>query len=439
MDVVSAARALIGDTLAFHLFFVLFGVGLPLIISGLEAYGIWKKKPRARALAHEWSKALVILFIAGAVSGTVVALQFGLLWPKFTEFSGQVVGLSFTLEGFAFLVEALFLSVYMLSWNKFKPLQHWLCSLPIILGSVGSAFAITTVNAWMNTPRGFELDGQGNPININTKEAIFNPAVTTEVTHSILAYFFATTLVLLMIYALIMWRKRPPAAALPRLKTLLAGLAAMAAIFGVLVGLAGHQSGQFLAKYEPAKLAAATGIHETQEGAPLLIGGIVDGDKVKYALEIPKFLSFLATGDFNGKITGLNEFKPEDRPPATVHYFFDGMVAIGIITTTLPLIYLALRKWRKKWAHAKLVLIALVACGPLGIIATELGWMLTEFGRQPYVIQGIMRTSEAATTSKSVVKFAYIFPIFYLILFVLTMLALKKGFHPRKVLVDEPS
>lgn len=434
MDVITAARTLIGDTLAFHLFFVLFGVALPLIILLVEGYGVFKQNERARQLAHTWAKGLVILFIAGAASGMIVAMQFSLLWPKFTAFAGEVVGISFALEGYAFIIEALFLSVYMLSWNKFKPLTHWLIGFPVALGAIASAFFITTVNSWMNTPQGFSLNEAGQPINVNARQAVFNPAAGTEISHSILAYFFATTLVLMGIYAWLMWRRKHKPEVKVRLQQLLAGLAALAVIFGVAVGLTGHRSGQFLAKHEPAKLAAATALHDTSTNAPLIIGGIVDDNEVKYAIKLPGFLSWLATGSADGKVVGLNDIPKDQRPPTFVHYFFDGMVGIGILTTLIPATYLLLRKFRPAAATRKLMLKLMALCAILGIIAVELGWMVTEFGRQPYVIAGIMRTAEAATTSESAVRLAYFIPLFYIVLLILTIVAFKKVWRPMEAL-----
>lgn len=429
MEVVDAGRRLIGDTLGFHLFFVLFGVGLPVMISALEGYAIWKKLPRARAVAHEWSKALVVLFIAGAISGTIVSLQFNLLWPIFTQFAGKVVGLSFALEGFAFLIEALFLSIYMMSWKKFSPLAHWLCSLPVVLGSVGSAFFITTVNAWMNTPRGFSLDAAGNPIDINTRQAIFNPAAGTEVTHSILSYFFTTGLVMLAVYAWIIWRRRGGKLT-AGLQRLMVGLAATAVILGVAVAVAGDQSGRFLAKHEPAKLAAIEGLQDTQTHAPLLVGGVVEGSEVKHAVKIPGLLSFLATGHWNGNVTGLNDISADNRPPVVTHYFFDGMVAIGTIGILVPAAYLTFRRWRPARANAKLMMILLFVCGVLGIIGAELGWMVTEFGRQPFVIRGVLRTADAVTKNRAIIGIGETIPLGYIILLVLTIFGLRKVFHP---------
>lgn len=425
MDVVTAARSLIADTLGFHIIFAALGVGLPLLISSTELFGLVTKRPRAVKLAHAWSKALVILFIAGAISGTIVSLQFSLLWPTFMALAGKVVGLAFALEGFAFLIEALFLGVYMLSWDRFKPWAHWLCSLPIVLGSMASAFFITTVNGWMNTPRGFQLDASGNPVHINTRQAVFNPAAGTEILHSILAYIFATVLVVMAVYAWIAWRHKIKEKIQPDLQRLILGLAIVAVVVGLALSLAGDQSGKFDAKNEPYKLAAAEGLQTTQNGAPLLIGGVVKSGTVEYAIKVPHLLSWLATGRINGQVKGLDQTLPADRPPLIIHYFFDAMVLIGIVGVLAPLIYI-FGRWKKSLLTNRYLLVLLVVCGVLGFLGIEFGWMLTEFGRQPYVIRGVMLTKQAATSSRSAVEFGYLFPLFYIALFILSWKALRR-------------
>jgi len=434
MDVVTAARSLIADTLAFHIIFAALGVGLPLLISATELFGLIKKRPRAIALAHTWSRALVILFIAGAVSGTIVSLQFSLLWPTFMALASKVVGVAFALEGFAFLVEVLFLAIYMLSWDKFKPWAHWLCSLPVVLGSMMSAFFITTVNGWMNTPRGFQLDAHGNPVNINVRQAVFNPAAGTEIRHSIVAYVFATVLVVMAVYAWIAWHHKLNSSVKADLQRLLMGLAVVAVLAGAVLGLAGDQAAKFDVKNEPYKLAAAEGLQDTQSGAPLQIGGIIKNDKLEYAIKVPHLLSWLATGHINGQVQGLNATPKADQPSLVVHYFFDAMVLIGIVGVSVPAAYFLGGTWRRSLRGNRLLLGLVVVCGFLGFAGIEFGWMLTEFGRQPYVIRGVMLTKHASTSSRAAVEFAYLFPLFYLALFWLTWKALRRNVKPMEAL-----
>ncbi len=421
---VSAGRALVGDSLGFHLLIIMFSVGLPVLISAMELYGIITKRPRARAEARKWSRALVVLFIAGAVSGTIISMQFNLIWPKFMEFIGKVVGLGFVLEGTMFMIEAVFLSVYMLSWDRFKPFHHWLLSIPMVIGSTGSAVFITAVNAFMNSPAGFTLGADGQPTNIDTKAAIFNKAFWPEVTHSILAYYLATTLVILSLYA---WKRLRSSKPFPkRYDRLMGGLAALALVFAVFVGLAGDRSGKYLAEHQPAKLAAAEAHYETGPNAPLVIGGVVKDGRVEGGLKMPSMLSFLATGKVDGVVTGLNDIPKEDHPPIWIHYFFDGMVGIGMLLIAAPVAYLAARKWKPALAKRRRVLWGVAALGPLAVIATELGWMLTEIGRQPYAVVGYLRTEDVVHPNPAIVKLGIVFPVLFVILLVLTILALRK-------------
>ncbi len=414
-----------GDSLGFHLIFIIFGVALPLLISGLELYGIVTHRPRARALARTWSKALVILFIVGAVSGTIISMQFNLFWPRFMEFVTKPVGIAFALEGTMFMIEAVFLSVYMLSWDRFKPIYHWLCSIPIWVGSIGSAIFITSVNTFMNQPQGFTIGADGQPTNINVWKALINPATATQLSHSIMAYICACALVFMAVYAWL-YMKKQHVQDRSWMGNVIVGLAIVGLLSGIAVAGLGDRSGKYLATHEPYKLAAAEGLMETQKNAPLVVGGIVQGDQIKYGIKIPSLLSFLAANDFGAEVKGLNEYPKYTRPSLVVHYFFDGMVAAGMLIVGFPLIFLGLYFWRKKWAFSKPMLYALVACGLLGVLATEFGWLLTELGRQPYVVYGYLTTAEALTNNDAVIRYGFIFPLMYLALITLGVAILRR-------------
>lgn len=422
-----------GDSLAFHLLFIIFGVALPLLISGTELYGIIRHRPKARALARTWSKALVILFVVGAVSGTVISLQFNLFWPRFLEFINKPVGLAFALEGTFFMIEAVFLSIYMLSWDRFKPIYHWLCSIPMVIGSMGSAVFITTVNAFMNQPRGFLLGQDGNPIQSNTFEAMFNPATYTTVVHSILGYITACAFVFLSIY-IWLYLKEKHKADRPWFRQVIVALAMVGLLFGILTAIVGDQSGKYLAKHEPYKLAAAEGLMETQRNAPLTIGGIVKDGEIKYGIKIPSLLSFLAANNFGAEVKGLNEFPEDERPSLVVHYFFDGMVLCGILIVLIPGLFLSLLALKKRRAaFSKPMLLALMACGVLAVFATMFGWLLTELGRQPYIVHGYLKVADALTTNQAVIKFGFIFPVFFLTLLILCVVILRKTMNHQAV------
>ena len=430
MDVVTAARALTGDTLGFHLLFVTFGVGLPIVISIFELLSIIRKDKKYSKVVRTWTRILVILFIAGAVSGMIVSFSFSILWPTFLSFASKVIGVGFSLEGLAFLVETLFLIIYVLSFDKFKPIYHWLISLMVVISSSASAFFITSVNAWMNNPAGFKLNANGQPIDINPWRAVFNKATPTEFIHSELGYIFAVLLVLLACYAWPLLRDKKYKLGSETKKEILRVikvLAIMALIFGVSVGISGDSSAKYIAVHEPYKLAAAEGVIHTQTHVPEIIGGIVQNNHIAGGIKIPGLLSFLTTGHTNGTVIGLDTYKINARPSLVIHYFFDSMVFIGIFTVCFLILYLLIAifsNWREK---SKILFVGLVFCGFLGMLGIEFGWLLTEFGRQPYVIHGVMLVSQASTKSIHAINMGQIFPVFYVILFALTIYVLKKN------------
>jgi len=431
MDVVTAARALTGDTLAFHILFASFGVGLPVVISIFELLSIVTKNDRYAKLVRTWTRILVILFIAGAVSGMIVSFSFSILWPTFLAFASKVIGVSFGLEGYFFIVETIFLIIYAMSFDRFKPIYHWLIGLMVVISSSGSSFFITSVNAWMNDPTGFKLNKAGQPINIDPWKAVFNKAIPTEFWHSEFAYIFATLMVLLAAYAWPLLRtkkfKLNQETKSSMLKVVWA-LAVASLIFGSLIGLSGDSSAKYLGVHEPYKLAAAEGLLHTQTHAPELIGGIAKSNYIAGGIKIPGMLSFLTTGHTNGKVIGLDAYEVNSRPSLVIHYFFDGMVFIGIFTIGFLVLYLVVSWLKKKQPiESKLLFIGLIFCGFLGLCGIEFGWLLTEFGRQPYVIHGVMLVSQASTKSNFAVQMGQIFPIFYVILFVLTVYVLKKN------------
>ncbi|MBA3788852.1 cytochrome ubiquinol oxidase subunit I [Patescibacteria group bacterium] len=437
----TGGRSLMGDSLGFHILFALLGVGLPLLISLVELLGILNKDDEWYATARRWSFAMGTLFVVGGISGMIISFQLSLLWPVFMALAGQVIGLPFFLEGFAFFIEAIFLGIYLFSWDRFNKWVHWACSIPLVLGSAASAFFITTANAFMNSPQGFTYIN-GVASDIHPWKAMFNPATPFETSHSILAYYLTTTIAVAAIYALLLLKKkvRADAARTAYYKKILTLLMLLG--FGLIVatGLMGHESGQYLASNEPLKFAAAEHVLHTESTAPLEYGGILHGTTIQGAITIPfGMLSFLAFNDFHATVKGLDAFDPSTWPPLFIHYPLDIMITIGMfigaVCTAFFLLFLARkRRWKiGEWMFARPLLLAIVIAGPLAFIAVECGWMVTEIGRQPYVIRGIMTTAEAFTTAPNVVVVASIFPLLYLVLFAVTYWVLSR--HYRKPFV----
>lgn len=395
MDELLLARAQMAMLFAFHIVFAVAGMGMPLLMVIAEAAHLRTGKPVFLELARRWARGTAVLFAVGAVSGTVLSFELGLLWPGFMAFSGGIVGLPFALEGFAFFAEAIFLGIYLYGWGRVRPATHLLSGIAVALGGAMSGILVVAANAWMNSPAGF-VAMDGKPTAIDPLAAMANPAWPTEAAHMTLAAFAASGFAVAGIHAYKLLRDRENLFHRHALSIALAvgGAAAF------LMPVSGDINARFIARDQPAKLAALEGQFRTERGAPLRIGGIPDTEKgtTRFAIEIPKGLSLLAFHDADAEVAGLEAFPPEDRPdPLPVHLAFQLMVACGTALAAVSL----LSAWRAAAGRGGLFesgfLRAVVCCSPLGIVAVEAGWAVTEMGRQPWVIRGVMRTADAVT------------------------------------------
>ena len=390
-----------GTSLAFHIVFAALGVGLPLLMGVAEGLALWRRDETWRQLARRWSRAFAILFAVGAVSGTVLSFELGLLWPRFMALSGAMIGLPFTAEGFAFFLEAIFLGLYLYGWGRLGPVAHWLTSIPIAVSGAASSLFVVMTNAWMNTPAGFRLDAGGALLQVDPLAAAFNPSTWTEDPHMLVAAYVVTGFAVAAVYAAGLLRGRDDAA---HRRGLAMGMA-MAATAIVLAGITGDSSARFLYQAQPVKFAAMEGLYRTQRGAPIHIGGIpIDSQqRVVYGIEVPRALSLLAAFDPNAEVQGLDEFPPGDRPnPVAVHLSFDTMVGLGTLLGLLAAAFWLLAARRRSPPRWRPLLWALVAAGPASVVAMEAGWFVTELGRQPWIVYGLLRTSQAATTAPTV-------------------------------------
>lgn len=413
-DTVTSARALIGMSLGFHICFATIGVGIPLLLVIAEGIALRTGNDAYLQMAKRWGRVAALLFAVGAISGTILAFELGLLWPTWMDFSGGIIGLLFVFDGFAFFIEAIFLGLYIYGWDRLSPVAHWLCAIPILMSSAVSGFVIISVNGWMNQPAGFDLVN-GEVVNIDPIAAMFNDAMPYEVSHGALASYAATGFAVAGVYAIAMLRGDRSEYVK---KALVLGLA-VAAVFAPLQVVSGHLSSRFLAHDEPEKFAAMEAQFETEEGAPLRVGGFPDTDDktTRLAIEIPKLGSFLAFEDFDAEVRGLNSFPQDEIPDVRlVHYSFQIMVAIGFFMVFVVAWFFGLAWWRKRIDPGRLLLLALAAMLPLSFVAVNTGWFVTEFGRQPWIIYRVMRTSEAATPREGIG--------FILLLFILIYIAL---------------
>ncbi|KZO01521.1 cytochrome ubiquinol oxidase subunit I [Pseudobacillus badius] len=425
LDSVMLSRMLTSMTLAFHIIFATIGVGVPIMISIAEFIGIKRNDPYYLLLARRWARGFTITVAVGVVTGTAIGLQLSLLWPSFMEVAGQVIALPLFMETFAFFFEAIFLGIYLYTWDRFKNrMTHWLLTIPVMIGSSASALFITTVNSFMNTPQGFELEG-GKAVNIDPIAAMFNPATPSKVFHVLTTSYMTAAAVLAAIAAFAIIRGKRSEYERKALRlTMICTF-----IFSILTAVAGDVSAKFLAEVQPEKLAAAEWHFETEEGADLILFGTLDeNNEIKYELRLPKFLSFLAGNSFDTKVIGLNEFPEDERPPLWVHYMFDLMVSIGFFVLAVSGIYILLDKLKRFNQLNKPLLWMIVASGPLAMLAIEFGWIYAEVGRQPWILRGYMKVSEAATTGDGVGLTFILFALLYLVLGVICVFVLIRMF-----------
>ena len=400
MNQVELARATMGTSLAFHIVFAALGVGLPLLLVIAEGLGLWRRDAVWTDLARRWSVAFGLLFAVGAVSGTVLSFELGLLWPRFMALSGSMIGLPFTAEGFAFFLEAIFLGLYLYGWNRLSPVQHWLCGLPIAVSGAASALFVVMVNSWMNSPAGFQVQ-DGAITHVDPLAAAFNPSVGTEDPHMLFSAYTVTGFLVAAVYAAGILRGRRDEA---HRRGLALGMA-MGVVAVALAGFWGDLSARFIFRAQPAKFAAMEGLFHTTRGAPITLGGLAlaSQQRVVAGLEIPYGLSLLATFDPHAVVQGLDAIARQNWPdPTLVHTSFDAMVAFSGLSGVAALVFWALAWRRRRVPTNRWLLWCLVAAGPATVIAMEAGWFVTEFGRQPWTVYGVLRTSDAATPSPGV-------------------------------------
>jgi cytochrome d ubiquinol oxidase subunit I len=390
------ARQLQALSLTVHIPLVCFGIAFPWMVLFAEWRFLRTGDELYRTLAKRWSRVMLTLFAVGVVTGTILTFEFGLLWPDFVARFGDVFGLGFALEGFSFFLEAIFIGIYVYGWDRFAPRTHFLTGIPIaIAGVTGSTFVIA-VNAWMNHPSGFRIVN-GKAVDVHPWSALFgNSFLWHELVHMYLAAFMVAGFLVAGWYA---WcflqgrfgRYERAALAIPL------AAAALAAPVQILVG---DWAARTITEKQPVKLAAIEGLAHTTKGAPEHLLGWYENGEVKWGIRIPRLLSLLAKHDPNATITGLDSVPPRDRPPINIERFaFQTMVGIGTLLALLAAFYLAVRVRRKRLPQTSWFYRAVVAAGPLALVALIAGWIVTEVGRQPWIVYGVMRTSQAVTSA----------------------------------------
>ncbi|MGQ7857074.1 cytochrome ubiquinol oxidase subunit I [Pedobacter sp. WC2501] len=435
MDDFIAARSQMALSLGFHIIFSCIGMVMPFFMAVSHYKWLKTNDEVYKNLTKAWSKGVAIFFATGAVSGTMLSFELGLLWPKFMDHAGPIFGMPFSLEGTAFFIEAIALGFFLYGWNKLNKWFHWFTGMVVGVSGLASGILVVAANAWMNSPAGFDFVN-GQYLNIDPIQAMLNKAWFSQALHMCLAAFTATGFAVVGVHALMILRDRNAVFHLKAFKI----AAVFACIAALLQPLSGDISAKDVAKRQPAKLAAMEALYKTEKPAPLLIGGIVnEKDKtVKGAIKIPGALSFLAHGDFQAEVKGLDQIPENEHPPVAItHYAFQIMVGIGTLLLLVALTYFFILFKKKPLTENRWLLKLFVFAIPLGYLALEAGWVVTEVGRQPWIIYGIMRTKDAVTPMPGIAYSFYIFSAIYVSLSIIVTFLLYRQIKMVPVLYNK--
>ena len=424
MNDLLAARYQMAISLAFHIVYAAIGMTMPFFMFVAEYKWIKTGKKIYLDLAKAWSKGVAIFFAIGAVSGTVLSFELGLLWPEFMKHAGPIIGMPFSWEGAAFFTEAIALGLFLYGWKRLNKWVHLGSGLLIGIAGVASGFFVIAANGWMNSPTGFDwINGQA--FNIDPVAAMFNAAWISESTHMVFAAFAATGFGVAGLHALLLLRGKYPEFHRRAYKIALT----FGAVAALIMPISGDLSAKNVAKRQPEKLAAMESLFDTQEKAPLLIGGIPNEEtqKVKKAIKIPGLLSFMAYGNIHAEVKGLDEFPRDEWPPVLLtHISFQLMVLIGFIMAAVAIAFFLFSLRWKKLLEKPFWLRILTFTTPLGFLAIETGWMVTELGRQPWIIYRIMRTEDALTSMPGIIYPLTTICVIYLLLSFLSVFLIQR-------------
>jgi cytochrome d ubiquinol oxidase subunit I len=409
-----AARSQMAFTLGFHIILACLGVGLPAVILIANWIGLKRNDEVALGLAKRWSKVAAVTFVVGAITGTVLSFEMGLLWPEFMRRFGDVFGLAFALEGIFFFTEAIFIAIYIYGWKHLSGWAHFWTGVPVMIAGLGGAWSVVAANSWMNQPDGFKLASDGTATDVSPLDAFFNGAVAYEAPHMILAAYLVTGFLVASVYAVGMLRGRRDRH--HRLGLLIP--LTMAVIITPIQFAVGDTVARAIAKDQPVKFAAMECVQETHTHVTEYLGGRCTSDGVKGGIGIPGLDSWLVGFSTDTKVIGLDSVPADDRPPANtmLHWAFDAMVGICSAMILLGL-WLGIAWWRKRdIPTTPWFLRAIAISGVAAIVALECGWIVTEVGRQPWIVYEVMRTEDAVTEADGVgISLAVVFVVYALL------------------------
>ncbi|HEY3944907.1 MAG TPA: cytochrome ubiquinol oxidase subunit I [Solirubrobacteraceae bacterium] len=379
---------------AVHIPLVCFGISFPIMVLFVEWLYLRTGDRLYLTLARRWTRVMATLFAVGVITGTVLSFEMGLLWPEFTGRFGSVFGLGFAIEGFSFFMEAIFIGIYVYGWGRLSRWTHFLSGVPVVLTGFTGSWMVIAVNAWMNHPGGFRLVG-GKVVHVDPFKALFeNTYLWHELIHMYVTGYVVTGFVLAAAYAF--GRLRGQWGRYQRVALTIP--LTIAALASIAQGPVGDWAARDVTKTQPIKLAAIEGLYKTTRGAPEHILGWYTHGQVKYGIAIPHLLSVLATHSWNGKVTGLQTVPADQRPAINiVRFAFQTMVGIGTMLGLLALWLFAIWIRRRRLPETAWFYRAVVLAGPASLIALIAGWVVTEVGRQPWVVYRVMPTAAAVT------------------------------------------
>ncbi|NUT34107.1 MAG: cytochrome ubiquinol oxidase subunit I [Hamadaea sp.] len=419
------ARTQMALTLMFHIILVPLGVALPTLMLIANYKGLRRADRSALLLARRWSHVGGVTFAVGAVSGTVLSFEMGLLWPGLTGIYGDVFGLPFAIEGIAFFLEAILIAIYIYGWRRLRPWTHFWLGVPIPFVSIIGAFSIIAANSWMNNPSGFTPGSDGRPTNVDPGAAIFNKGVPLEFTHFIIAAYMAAGFMVASVYAVGWLKGRRDR--YHRLGFLIPFT--LAAILTPVQFVVGDSIARWVADNQPAKFAAMEVVTQSGTDQTEIIFGRYDAatGTVSGGIRIPGLNSILVGFSRDTYVQGMNAFPAENLPSNVniVHWAFDIMVNIALLLILIVL-WFAIAYWRKRQVPSNKVFLWLAAsAGVLAYIAIESGWIVTEVGRQPWIVYNIMRTSDAVTHANGVWASLTVVVVLYTLLGTGTIIVLR--------------
>jgi cytochrome d ubiquinol oxidase subunit I len=412
------ARSQMGSSLGFHIILACFGIAFPAIIMTAEWIGIKRGDAAALLLARRWSKIMAVLVAVGAVSGTVLSYEMGLLWPGLMGRFGAALGIPFSMEGIFFFLEAIFVGVYLYGWRRLSPWAHWWSGVPIVLAGLAGALSVVAANSWMNSPAGYTLT-DGKLTNVDPWSVFFNASTPYETTHMILAAYMVTGFIVAGVYAVGLLRGRRD-----HYHRLGFGIPfAWAGILAPLQVMMGDIIARFIASNQPVKFAAMEYVSTTMRDAPEWLGGILINGNVYFGASIPSFDSILVGFNPHTKVIGWDSVPVSQRPPldTLIHLSFDLMVGIGFLLFMLA----AWQGWwwwfRRRVLLTPWFLVPAALSGVAAVAAMEAGWIVTEVGRQPWIVYHVLLVSQAVTPSSGVTVTLAVVLVLYAILTVVSI------------------